>query len=360
MYSDGGTIDYTPVSQVYGGDVVVVGTIPMVATVDIAAGEQGALKYNDIFKLPKTSDAFTQGDAVYWNATGNPVGGTAGTGAADSTTGQLAGFAVADAASGDEYVICALTAAKRTTTIAGSVTADDITGSDSSLGISGQSAAQGGAILLTGGTSSTSGNAGGAITLTGGTPGATGVGGAVTITAGAGGSTSGAGGAVTIAAGAGTAGNANGGALTIRAGAKQGSGADGALSIGTTNTASITIGAASIETKIVGPENRTVGASTAAAGTTFADAGALPAGTAAVYPTTGADGTKGVIVNASDKVTGRMIFIGNGVSNQILKVYGPSGATINGASANVAFSGASGKGVIMYCLDSTANTWLAW
>lgn len=102
------------------------------------------------------------------------------------------------------------------------------------------------------------------------------------------------------------------------------------------------------------------GASTAAAGTTTADAGVLPAGTASVYPTTAADDTKGVRVHATDKVTGRTIFIGNGVSNKILKVYAPSGGAINGASADAAFSSASGKGVVIHCLDSTANTWLAW
>lgn len=104
----------------------------------------------------------------------------------------------------------------------------------------------------------------------------------------------------------------------------------------------------------------TPGASTAAAGTTTADAGVLPAATAKVYPTTAADGTKGVRVHADDKVTGRMLFIGNGVSTTVLKVYGPSGAAINGAAADAAFSGVSGKGVILYCLDATANTWLAW
>lgn len=101
------------------------------------------------------------------------------------------------------------------------------------------------------------------------------------------------------------------------------------------------------------------GGSTAAAGTTTADAGVLPAGTSSVYPTTGADDIKGVRVNAADKVTGREICIGNGVSNKILKVYAPSGGTINGAAADAAFSSASGKGVWMYCLDSAANTWLA-
>jgi len=104
----------------------------------------------------------------------------------------------------------------------------------------------------------------------------------------------------------------------------------------------------------------TPGASTAAAGSATGDAGVLPAGTSSVYPTTAADGTKGVRVDGADKVTGRMIFIGNGVSNQILKVYPPSGGTINGAAADAAFSSASGKGVIMVCLSSAANTWLAW
>lgn len=102
------------------------------------------------------------------------------------------------------------------------------------------------------------------------------------------------------------------------------------------------------------------GTSTAAAGSTTADAGALPAAAGSVYPTTAADDTKGVIVHTDDKVTGRVLMIGNGVSNKILKVYPPSGGTINGAAADAAFSSASGKGVILVCLSSTSNTWLAW
>jgi hypothetical protein len=103
-----------------------------------------------------------------------------------------------------------------------------------------------------------------------------------------------------------------------------------------------------------------IGASTAAAGTTTSDAGALPAGTARIYPTTGADGTKGVKLHTSDKVTGRTIWIGNGVSTAILKVYPPTGGTINGAAADAAFSSASGKGVVIVCLSSGSNAWLAW
>jgi hypothetical protein len=105
---------------------------------------------------------------------------------------------------------------------------------------------------------------------------------------------------------------------------------------------------------------RPAGASTVAAGSEASDAGALPAGTSSVYPTTAADDDKGVIINAEDKVSGRMLFIGNGVSNKILKVYPPTGGTINGAAANAAFSSVSGKGVIMYCLSASANTWFAW
>ena len=278
-YHSGTQIDYTPVAAVTAGDIVLIGTVPCVAPNAIAASVKGAVDCGGSWKVPKTTDTFSAGDAVYWDADGDPVTGTAGTGAADSSaaTGNLMGFAEEDAATGDTYVKVMFTAAKRTATIAGSVTADDITASDASLGIAGLAAAQGGAITVTGGTSSTSGNAGGAITLTGGTPGATGAGGAVTITAGAGGSSSGTGGAVAIAAGAGTAGNANGGALTILAGNAHGSGTDGTLGIGTSNTSAITIGAAGIVTRNAG-HHQAGGNAAVTATTGGATTGLIPAG----------------------------------------------------------------------------------
>lgn len=107
------------------------------------------------------------------------------------------------------------------------------------------------------------------------------------------------------------------------------------------------------------PGSGTIGASTAAAGTTTSDAGALPAGTAKIYPTTAANGTKGVVISTADQVTGNTIFIGNGVSNQILKIYPPSGGTINGAAADAALSTGSGKGCLVTCLSGSGNTWLA-
>lgn len=102
------------------------------------------------------------------------------------------------------------------------------------------------------------------------------------------------------------------------------------------------------------------GISTAAAGTVTGDATVLPAGTGRTYPTTGADDIKGVRLDVADKITGRKVLIGNGVSNKILKVYPPTGGTINGAAADAAFSSVSGRGVFLQCLSSGANSWLAW
>lgn len=107
------------------------------------------------------------------------------------------------------------------------------------------------------------------------------------------------------------------------------------------------------------PGNAAIGGSTAAAGSTTSDATVLPAATAKIYPTTAADGTKGVRIHADDKADGNVLVIGNGVSNQILKVYPPSGGTINGAAADAAYSSASGKSVMIWCTSAASNTWQA-
>jgi hypothetical protein len=99
------------------------------------------------------------------------------------------------------------------------------------------------------------------------------------------------------------------------------------------------------------------GASTAAAGTISADATVLPSGTASVYPTTGADGTKGVRISAADTVTGKRIDIANGAAAAVLKVYPPTGGTINGGSVDAAYSSASGRGAHLICLSGSGNTW---
>jgi predicted RecA/RadA family phage recombinase len=307
---EGAAVDYTPASAVVAGQVVVQVNLVGIAKEAIAANTLGALSVEGIFDVDQAAEIIPAGAAVYWDADGNSVSGTAGAGAATATaTGNtFMGFAQAVTAATDSYVRISLGSAK--VGAAAVATATSITGDSATLPIAGLSAAQGGAASLAGGAS--------------------------------------------------TGGNNNGGSATIKGGAKNGSGVDGVVNVGTTSTSAVNLGAASIPTNVAGPLTNGVGASTAAAGSTNADAQGLPAGTASVYPTTAADDTKGVIVNDADKVTGRMLFIGNGVANKILKVYPAAGGTINGAAANAAFSSVSGKGVVMVCLSSSSNTWLAW
>lgn len=226
----GRALDYTPSVFTADGTVVVVGSIPYIVVGDIPANTLGSLADSGLFDVVKDASIFADGDPVFWNPIGNPVVGTAGSGAC--TSNAIGAFLIG--------------------------------------------------VVVPGGAAAT-------------------------------------------------------GASTVRLRQRATLTSQGIVSV-----------------------NEPPGASTAAGGTTTADAGVLPAGTAAVYPTTAADGTKGVRVNAADKVTGRRIEIGNGVAAAILKVYGPAGATINGAAADVAFLSVSGKGVIMYCLNAAANTWLAW
>jgi len=107
---DGASIDYTPGSDVAAGDVVVQGDLVGVAKLPIASGALGALAVRGVFDVVQAAVAFTAGDAVYWDADGDPVGGEAGTGAATSTatSNTFMGFALADTADTDETVRLAL------------------------------------------------------------------------------------------------------------------------------------------------------------------------------------------------------------------------------------------------------------
>jgi predicted RecA/RadA family phage recombinase len=102
-YGDQTRIDYTPGSAVAEGDVVVQGLLVAVATQPIAASELGSLATSGVFDFVKATGAITAGAAVYWDVDGDPVGGTAGTGALTTTSSGnlLAGKAAIAAASGD-------------------------------------------------------------------------------------------------------------------------------------------------------------------------------------------------------------------------------------------------------------------
>lgn len=106
----GRSIDYTPSSAVAAGAVVVQGSLVGVAERSIAANALGALSVAGVFDLAHAADAVTAGAAVYWDADGNPVGGTAGSGAATVSSGgnTFTGYAVAAAAETDGRVRVAL------------------------------------------------------------------------------------------------------------------------------------------------------------------------------------------------------------------------------------------------------------
>lgn len=405
-FKEGDMIDYTPGSDVYAGDVIVIGSVPFVAVQDIASGVLGALACSGVFKVPKATGALSAGDAIYWHTTGSPVTGTASTGAADGTAsgGYLMGLAVLAAASGDDYVYVLLTAAKRTTTIAGSITADDITGSDSSLAIDGIAAAQGGAIAIAGGTSSTGSNAGGAVSVTGGTGGAAGVGGAVSMIGGVPASGNAAGGAGTFSGGAGsgtgaggavvtkggasgtgatgnggawTAGggaalstNGTGGAVSLTGGVATGTGVGGAITItsgasgGASGTAgalaidcgsaaggtggAITIGGTNAASITLGKMPRIPTATVAAAGTVQGDAAAIVEGFTLVTGSTDAG------VKLPSAVAGMQVIIKNNVAGN-MKVWPNTSDAINAIAANSAYTMATVTSALFVAYDAT--TW---
>ena len=103
----GNAIDYTPSSAVSAGDVIVIGSKTIaIAKLDIAANTLGALASRGVFDGAKATGAISLGDAIYWDADGDPVGGEAGSGAFTTTAaGNLyAGRAVAAALEADTTV----------------------------------------------------------------------------------------------------------------------------------------------------------------------------------------------------------------------------------------------------------------
>jgi predicted RecA/RadA family phage recombinase len=102
----GESIDYTPVSAVVVGQVVVQGSMIGVAKAPIAAGAAGALAVKGIFDVVKANEQQALGAALYWDADGNPYGGTAGTGCATTTSSgnTFIGFAQVAAGATDETV----------------------------------------------------------------------------------------------------------------------------------------------------------------------------------------------------------------------------------------------------------------
>ena len=372
----GDAIDYTPSSAVLAGDVVVIGSTPLIAPSAIAANTLGSLACEGVWDVPKTSDVFTVGDAVYWDTNGEPVTGDTLSGAADNSyaTGELMGWAVANAANTASYVRVKLTSAERTATIAGSMTANDITGSDSSLGISGVAgnAGAGGSIVVVGGAGD--GNAaGGLVSVTGGAGAGTGDGAATSLVGGASGNgassnggavaitggtavsaASGDGGAVTISGGAGPLLGNTGGAVTILSGAGDGTnGTAGAVILDSSGTGA-TKGAVTIGTNAasltLGKMPRVPFTSVAANGGNIATAGALAEGVCLI---TASDNSKGVQLPSC--VNGAQCVVINMVTDKTLLIYPPTAKQVNLKGANNAITVAANT--VSHFYSEGANAW---
>jgi predicted RecA/RadA family phage recombinase len=81
----GKSIDHTAAAVTDSGDVVVIGSLVGVALTDATIGQTVAVGLEGVFEVPAAAAAITAGAPVYWDADGDPYGGTAGSGAATAT-----------------------------------------------------------------------------------------------------------------------------------------------------------------------------------------------------------------------------------------------------------------------------------
>lgn len=247
----------------------------------------------------------------------------------------------------------------------GDITLDSLVGGDSSLGISGESAAQGGAIAITGGTSSTGGNAGGALTMAGGTGGAAGAGGAVSLVGGVPASGNAAGGAGTFSGGAGS-GTGAGGAVTTKGGAS-GTGATGnggawsggggaALSTNGTGGAATLTGGVGTGTGVGGAVTITGGSSGGASGTGGAvaiDAGAAAGGTAGAITIGATNATSTKIGNGgAESAAIKAIVYSGTIAVTVPSITDPDIAKVDVSTSSLTFAAAVGDVVIAIPLEA--------
>ena len=371
-------------SAVVCGQIVVVGTIVGIVNglQGIADGAWGTLTVEGHADIKKATGAISVGDSVYWDADGNPVNGTAGTGALTTTASgnTLVGLCEIAAASGDAQCRVRMTSAQRTSTLGGAVEADSITGSDTTLEITGDAPATtssaGGAVAVAGGIGGSVSGTGGAVSLTGGAgTAASSVGGAASVAGGAGGA-AGVGGAASILGGSPASGNAAGGALTASGGAGSGTGAGGAVTTkggasgtgatgnggawtggggaalstnGTGGAANLTGGVAT-GTGTGGAVNITSGASAGASGTAgdvAIDTGAATGGTAGVI-TIGATNAGSVKIGTagSERAAIKGLNISGTVAVAVPSITDPDCAKVDVDVSSMTYAPAVGDAVI--------------
>lgn len=102
---EGRTVDHTPAGALSAGDVVVQNALFGVTPRAIAAGVQGAIQVAGIMNIVKVTGTIAAGIAVYWDADGDPLGGTAGSGCATSTStsNTFIGFVIVAAADAAQF-----------------------------------------------------------------------------------------------------------------------------------------------------------------------------------------------------------------------------------------------------------------
>lgn len=94
---EGRVIPFTAGADTVSGQVVAVGSLVGVSLTDVANGASGQLAVDGVFEVPAAAAEITVGAAVYWDADGDPYGGTADSGAATATDtdNTLMGHAIA-------------------------------------------------------------------------------------------------------------------------------------------------------------------------------------------------------------------------------------------------------------------------
>lgn len=84
-------VDYTPSSAVAAGDVVVIGSVPHIAHLDIPANRKGALAAQGGVYQVTAAATIAVGKKVYWDDTANRVTETTGTNTSFGWTESAAG-----------------------------------------------------------------------------------------------------------------------------------------------------------------------------------------------------------------------------------------------------------------------------
>ena len=95
-------------TAVVQGEVVPVGDTVLLATQDVALSVDGSMCAGGLVRIVKENGAIAAGALCYWNDTGNPQGGTAGSGCVtdtkSGTTHKLIGHAIKLVGATDETV----------------------------------------------------------------------------------------------------------------------------------------------------------------------------------------------------------------------------------------------------------------